>query len=54
MRKLWLLLPALASLTILPALAAPKNGMAVIPEPGSMATLGVALAGLAFFIKKRK
>ncbi|MGQ9454959.1 MAG: PEP-CTERM sorting domain-containing protein [Armatimonadota bacterium] len=28
--------------------------MQIIPEPGSLATLGVAVAGMAFYLRKRK
>lgn len=52
MKRLWFLIPML-SLAV-PVFAAPKNGMEVIPEPGSMATLGVALAGLAVYLRKRR
>ncbi|MDH7602494.1 MAG: PEP-CTERM sorting domain-containing protein [Armatimonadota bacterium] len=52
MRRLWLAIPVF--LLAVPVLAAPKNGMQVIPEPGSITTLGAALAGLAIYLKRRK
>ncbi len=52
MKRLWFLIPMLSLAA--PVFSAPDNGVEVIPEPGSIATLGVALAGLAVYLRKRR